>query len=189
MPAEAKWQPRNKPKPYDHKPCTNVDKDAPKTSAKDKKNRDENITLADWLQVFKWMDDHPDAGKKATVLHFKDLKKGCLVFSQSTLSLNLKKRADLKAWVNSNPFALSSKWEQIVTWPDVEWALFKWSKHMEELVTGAMLWEKWSHFEAQLNVPDKERLPGDGWISSFNKMWGRIAFIVPGVLILNPAQI
>src|SRR5882672_12816832 len=99
MPAEATRKPRDKPKPYDRKPCTTVDKDAPKTSARDKKERDENLTLSDWLQVFKWMDDHPLVGQKATAQHFKDLKIGCLTFSQHALSRNLKKRADLEARV------------------------------------------------------------------------------------------
>ena len=96
----------------------------------------------------------PLVGQKATAQNFKDLKIGCLTFSQPALSWNLKKRADLEAWVNANPSALSSKWEWIVTRPDVEWALIKWRKHMEErgkLVTGAMLSEKQARYEKQLD--------------------------------------
>ena len=88
MPAAATRKPHDKPKPYDHKPHTTVDKDAPKTSSRDKKEWDENLTLADWLHIFKWMDDHPLVGQKATAQHFKDLKTGCLPFSQPALSWN-----------------------------------------------------------------------------------------------------
>jgi len=69
----------------------------PKNICQRQKEWDKNITLADWLQVFKWMDDHPLVGQKATAQHFKDFKIGCLTFSQPTLSQNLKKQADLEA--------------------------------------------------------------------------------------------
>jgi hypothetical protein len=57
--------------------------------------------------------------------------------------------------------ALSSKRVRIVTRPDVERALFKWVKHMEELgesVTGPMLVVKREKYEKALDVPPEERM-------------------------------
>ena len=45
-----------------------------------------------------------------------------------------------------------------------------WVKHMEmkgEQTNGQMLKEKWSRFKVLFNVPDEERLSGDGCIASF----------------------
>ena len=71
----------------------------------------------------------------------------------------------MEAHVNDNPTALSSKRPRIVVRPDVEHALYLWLLHMEnkgEIVTGPMLREKCSRFEAEFQVPEKERLTGEG---------------------------
>jgi hypothetical protein len=58
----------------------------------------------------------------------------------------------------------------VVTRPDVEEALFKWVKHMEEKgehVSGPMLVTKCKKFEVALGVPENERPTSGGWISNF----------------------
>jgi hypothetical protein len=40
-----------------------------------------------------------------------------------------------------------------------------------EIITGLMLQEKHAHFEELLNVPDNQRLSGDGWVMSFCKTY------------------
>jgi hypothetical protein len=58
----------------------------------------------------------------------------------------------------------------VVTRPDVEKALFLWVRYMEqkgEQVNGPMLKEKRCRFEVLFNVPEDERLTGEGWIASF----------------------
>ena len=58
---------------------------------------------------------------------------------------------------------------------DVEWALYLWFLHMQnakgEIVTGPMLQEKCSRFEDEFQVPEKERLLGEGWLHSFCKTY------------------
>ena len=59
-----------------------------------------------------------------------------------------------------------------MTHPDIEQALVLWIAHMEEnkeTVTGPMLQEKCNRFEELLEVPENERLPGEGWVQSFCK--------------------
>jgi len=57
----------------------------------------------------------------------------------------------------------------------VERALILWVCHLAdskgEIVTGPMLQEKHVRFEALLNVPDDQRLLGDGWVTSFYKTY------------------
>ncbi|KAJ7679949.1 hypothetical protein B0H17DRAFT_1138859 [Mycena rosella] len=102
----------------------------------------EKISLSDWLQVFSFVDKHPSMTQKEVVTHFRTLATGALVFSQETLSrkLNPAKRQELEARVGSNPTALSSKRERVVTRPDVERAMILWVQSMEddkgETVTG-----------------------------------------------------
>ena len=135
-----------------------------------------NLTLFDWMTVYAYVDTlpHPiDQGE--VVRHFATrCEPGALLFSQSTLSCKLQQRADLEAWVHSNPNALSSKRPHIITRPDVDSALRLWVQHMEqqnEVVNGSMLIVKWAAFEDALNVPEEERLPGPGWVSSFCHTW------------------
>jgi hypothetical protein len=78
----------------------------------------------------------------------------------------------MEARIADNPAALSSKRPRIVTSPEVECALVLWVQHMEvrgKVVTGPMLREKRKRFEDELRVPKEERLPGEGWVSSFCK--------------------
>ncbi|KAJ7487127.1 hypothetical protein FB451DRAFT_966441, partial [Mycena latifolia] len=108
-------------KPYQHKtkdPKPKVRKeDKPKTSAKPvASGRKPQLTLADWLLVYAWVDDHPAV---------------TLEFTQSTLSRKLANRPEMEKRVESNPNALSGKRERVVTSPEVERALFLWVKSME----------------------------------------------------------
>ncbi|KIK80473.1 hypothetical protein PAXRUDRAFT_158593, partial [Paxillus rubicundulus Ve08.2h10] len=133
-----------------------------------------NLMLSDWITVFAYIDSHPTVPQNSVVKHFGTLKSGALIFTQATLSHKLHTRPVLEACVNDNPNALSSKHPRIVTRPDVERALILWVRQMEnkgETVSGPMLREKRARFEKELNVPEKERLQGDGWIASFCKTY------------------
>ena len=69
---------------------------------------------------------------------------------------------------------MSSKCAQIVTQPNVERALVLWVKHMEkkgETINGPMLQEKQQRYENDFNVPEIERLHGNGWLASFCKTY------------------
>jgi len=165
-------KPRQKPTPYVRKPKQVVDKNTPKTSATMpvvKKGR-ENLTLADWLSVFVFIDDHPLLSQEEVVRYFGEKKHGALTFSQSALSRNFKKRHELDARSQSTPMALSSKRVRVVTRPDVERALVLWIRHIEEMgetYTGDMLQSKRRRFEIMLQVPEEQRLSGKGWIHPF----------------------
>ena len=176
MPDPLKRKPRNKPaissRPAKQQKCI---KNSPRTSAQTSEvTSRQNLTLADWLTVYAFVDTHPTTSQAGIVQHFATLKKGKLIFNQSTLSRKLQERPKLEARVNDNPAALSSKRPRVVTCPQVERALVLWIQHMEaigEVVTGPMLREKRKRFEEELQVPDKERLPGDGWVASFCKTY------------------
>ncbi|KAF8263657.1 hypothetical protein EI94DRAFT_1875459, partial [Lactarius quietus] len=99
------------------KPVTK--KDASKSSAKSSVTQSrENLTLADWFTVFKFIDEHPQIPQTQVVNHFKTCKDGALIFTQPTLSRKLEQRAEVKSCGDSNPNALSSKQPHIVTHPD-----------------------------------------------------------------------
>ena len=68
-----------------------------------------NLTLADWLTVYAYVDQHPTAKQGDVVRHFATLESGALIFDQSTLSRKLRERPDMEARVNDDPSALSSK--------------------------------------------------------------------------------
>lgn len=170
MTKELTRKPRDKPKPYNQQPKVQKVKDAPKTTAKPQKTKGENLTLADWLLVFAYIDKHPHNTQSEIVQHFQTRKEGILTFMQSSLSRNLKKREELERRPEQFPNALSSKRVRVVTRPDVERALVLWVRHMEEkgeYVTRPMLKEKRGRFEKCLNVPEAECLLGDGWIGPF----------------------
>jgi Tc5 transposase DNA-binding domain len=173
MPPEPSRKPRPKPKPYERKPQQKKPKDAPATSAGPSKNqRRANLTLHDWMTVFAFVDKHPALSQGEIVTYFGTRMEGALEFTQCTLSRKLRDRASLEARIDSNPSALSSKRPRIVVRPDVERALYLWVKHMEEkreTVSGPMLRAKRRRFEELFNVPEEERLPGDGWVASFCK--------------------
>ena len=167
---------RDKVTPYTRKPGPHVDKDRPKTSAKLAKTKStrENLTLSDWLTVFAYIDNHPSHSQGQVVRHFSEKVDGALIFKQSTLSRKIKIRATLEERAQSTPTALSSKRARIVTRPDVEHALILWVRHMEErkeTVSGPMLREKRKRFEELLQVPETERLPGEGWVVPFCKAY------------------
>ncbi|KLO10496.1 DDE-domain-containing protein [Schizopora paradoxa] len=171
-------KPRRNDKPYQKKPGPKPKKDAlpasqhgHKTSAKpkEKKHRD-NLTLADWMMVFAYIDEHPTSSQTDIVNHFHDRHEGALVFTQGTLSRKIKKRAELEERVNSTPTALDSKRPRVVTRPDVEEALVLWVRHMEqkgETVSGKMLVEKRKRFEERMEIPEAQRLQGEGWVQKF----------------------
>ena len=164
---------RNKVTPYTRKPKPLVDKDRPKTSAKPAKTR-ENLTLSDWLTVFAFIDSHPSHSQGKVVRHFSERIDGALIFKQSTLSRKIKMRATLEERAKSIPTALSSKRARVVTRPDVERALILWVRHMEEkkeTVSGSILREKRKQIEEMLQVPETERLPGEGWVAPFRKAY------------------
>ena len=98
--------------------------DAPRTSAQTLPvHIRQNLTLADWMMVYSFIDDHPNAAQADVVRQFASLKTGKLVFDQSTLCRKLRERPKMEARINDNPAALSSKRPQIVTCPEVEHAL------------------------------------------------------------------
>lgn len=163
---------RKPPAPYARKPGPKPKvKDAPKSSAiVAPKHQRQNLTLHDWLTVIEFYENHPTMSQGQIVAHFSTLKDGKLIFDQSSLSRNLKKKDNLKAQALSFPNALSSKRPRIVTQPQVDQALILWVRHMEEkkeTVTGPMLIAKRAQFEEQFGVPEEERLSGEGWLPSF----------------------
>ena len=193
MPADRR-KPRPKPLPYNRKPRKQAEKDAPVTAAKIKsKATRENLSLHDWLTVFAYIDKHPSISQGDIVGHFASKTNGSLHFTQSTLSWKLKMRRQLEEQVHNNPNALSAKRRRIVMRPDIEEAPVKWVQQMEnknEHVTGAMLQEKRLRFENLLEVPEEERLTGEGWVTSFKKAYklreirrhGEAASVDPGAV-------
>ncbi|KAH9013971.1 hypothetical protein EDB85DRAFT_1852030, partial [Lactarius pseudohatsudake] len=143
-------------------------KNLPKTSAITKPKQEwSNLTLSDWLKVIQYYDSNQPISQPEVVKYFSNCSEGALLFSQSALSQHLsqKGREEDQQRLLSNPTALSGKKAQLVTWPDVEKALFLWVKHMEEKlehVTSAMLVAKQGKFEDLLEIPEEERLHSDG---------------------------
>jgi len=156
-------------------PQQKVNKNAPKTSAQPilpKKRA--KLTNHDWMTIYAYVDAHPGTPQEKIVDHFRNRTEGRLIFDQSTLSRKLKVRAEIENRSMSYPNGLSQKRVRIVTRPDVDSALFYWVKAMEakrESVTGAMLVAKRAKFEERFNVPQEERLGGEGWIPSFKKAY------------------
>lgn len=177
MPEILKRKPRDPPKitPVKRRKIGVDINNGPRTSAQlPKTSSRQNLTLSDWMTVYSYVDLYPNVSQADIVRHFSTLATGALVFDQSTLSRKLRDCTKMEARVNSNPTALSSKRPRIVTRPDVERALYLWILHMEnkrETVTGPMLREKRSRFEDEFQVPEKERLLGEGWLHSFCKAY------------------
>ncbi|KAJ7584558.1 hypothetical protein C8J56DRAFT_789658, partial [Mycena floridula] len=165
--SEPKRKPRTNSKPYDRAPrALKPTQPAHKSSAKPiESTRRSNLTLGDWLEVFKFYDSHPGIKQGNVVKHFATRREGALIFTQSALSKKLSARTVLEARVDSNPTALSSKRPRVVTRPDVERALLLWFHGMEdrgETVSGLMLGEKHHRFEKLFDVPEAECLTGTG---------------------------
>ena len=151
-------------------------KETPKTSARPiEKPRRENLTLFDWITVYKYVDTLPHPINQGKVVkYFATRPQNALLFSQPTLSRKLKERSEMEARVQSNPNALSCKRPRVVTRPDVDHALWVWVQEMEkkrEPVNGPMLMAKREAYEEALEVPEDERLPGPGWIQPFCHAW------------------
>ncbi|KAI0688804.1 hypothetical protein C8T65DRAFT_551116, partial [Cerioporus squamosus] len=125
----------------------------------------QSLTLGDWLNVFRFIDDHPHMTQNQVVKHFGSLKTGRLVFTQGALSKNLKRRGELEKQSDGCANAVSMKRRRVVTAPEVDTALEMWTKNMEargETYTGGMLVEKRRRFEEQLGIPEERRLKGQG---------------------------
>ena len=165
---------RSKARPA-KKPRVPKPKNLPATSALppiDDKRR--NLTLADWMTVYAYIDSHPDANQGEIVKYFRTHPSGRLIFDQSTLSRKLRDRSKLETHIDSHPSVLSGKRPRAVVRPDVERGLIKWIKHMEsrrETVTGPMLKEKRTRFEDEFDVPEAERLIGGSWVQRFCKAY------------------
>jgi hypothetical protein len=175
-PEEKVRKPRAGHKPYNRPLKPHVPKaKAPKTSAvvqQSQKHIHQYLTLHDWLTVVAYFDGHQPISQDDVVKHFANNKDGILIFTQCSLSRHLseKGRMEDKRRLEATPTALSSKRARIVTRPDVEAALFKWVKHMEEKgehVSGAMLMVKREKFEEALDVPEEARLKTGGWVTNF----------------------
>jgi hypothetical protein len=175
MPVEKQRKPRETGKPYKLKPKEPKAKvkkaDLPKTSAKPVASaRKPQLTLADWMTVYAYVDAHPKTSQGDIVRYFATRAEGALEFTQSTLSRKLDNRVEMEQRVHSNPNALSGKRARVVTSPEVERALFLWVMSMEakgESPNGPMLKEKRKRFEERFEIPDNQRLKGDGWIFPF----------------------
>ncbi|KIJ29371.1 hypothetical protein M422DRAFT_269208 [Sphaerobolus stellatus SS14] len=113
--AEPKRKPRIWKPPVNRKPRAKRE-EKPKTSAKVAiKERHENLTTYDWLQVFVFMDKNPGMSQIKVVDHFSSRPKGALVFTQAMLLRHLAARKTLEERVGNEPGALSSKRCCIVT--------------------------------------------------------------------------
>lgn len=190
-----KRKPRTSTKPYVRKdPSQRKRKDpnAPKSSAVlPPKHGRTHLTLADWLMVVDYADKNPHLTQQEVVQHFKTRPEGMLFFSHAAPSLSrhlsVDGRAEDQAKAVSTPNALSGKRARIVTRPDVEDALYLWTRSLElrgETVTGAMLVEKRRLFEERMNVPTDERLRGTGGVAGFLK-----AYVSQGPIGVNVAEL
>ncbi|THV02306.1 DDE-domain-containing protein [Dendrothele bispora CBS 962.96] len=154
-------------------------KDASKTSAVklDEKEKRQNLTLADWLGVVEYFDNHQPMTQAECVEYFAKRREGALFFNQTTLGRHLNKtgrKKDQDLLKNGTPNMLLSKRVRVVSSPEVEKALWYWCQSMEakgEHYTGPMLLEKRCRFEDQFNVPQNSRPTTEGRIQSFKKTY------------------
>ncbi|KIK77587.1 hypothetical protein PAXRUDRAFT_166397 [Paxillus rubicundulus Ve08.2h10] len=174
MPESLKRKPQDVPTVKGTKPAKQQKtKDTPRTSGQMPMIQ-QNLTLADWMHVYSFVDAHPSVTQTQIVQHFNSLKTNALLFDQSTLSRKLQEYPKMEAHIDDNPTALSSKRPCAVTSPAVELALIHWVQHMEakgETATGPMLQEKCRRFEEELQVPEKERLLSERWLQAFCKTY------------------
>ncbi|KAG1904316.1 uncharacterized protein F5891DRAFT_945823 [Suillus fuscotomentosus] len=70
----------------------------------------QNLTLKDWIAIFRYIDAHPDLPQERVVQYFKTKPQDALEFTQATLSQKLKDHQQFEQRVNSHPNALLSKW-------------------------------------------------------------------------------
>jgi hypothetical protein len=94
-----------------------AEKPAYESSAKpvETKPHCENLTYGDWLEVLDWKKSHPAMSQGDIVRHFATHKQRQLVFQQPALSKALGREAEIRARVEENPGALSSKRPRFVT--------------------------------------------------------------------------
>ena len=137
----------------------------------------ELLTFSNWLEMVNYFDTHQPMTQQELVKYFATWPERVLVFTQSGLSHHL----NAQGWVAdqgrlaSTPMVLSMKKLSVITWPDVDRALFLWYKHMEEkkeCVTGPMLTAKWGRFQKEMGVPEAERMHSKGWIQKFHTTYG-----------------
>lgn len=176
MPAKSSRLLHLKPgNPYARSTTKPVAKATHKTSAqKPQQKTRPHLTTGDWLTVFQYVDTHPHSRHQDIVAFFTNRKGGALLFTQPTLSQKLAARPVVEALAKENPNALSSKKSRVVTHPEVERVIVLWYQNMQsrgETVTGAMLMEKRRRIEDMMDVPDTQRLEGEGWMRSFCKAW------------------
>ncbi|KAL1699490.1 hypothetical protein EV121DRAFT_172519, partial [Schizophyllum commune] len=139
------------------------------------------LTTADWLLVFAFIDANPGLTQKKVVEHFRTRPEGALVFAQPTLVRKLRERHIIEARAVATPNGMSLKRDRVVTNPLVEKALVKLIRQFEERgdhYTGDMLQVARGKFEEQLDVPVEQRLgagsprESKGWIASFKTAYG-----------------
>ncbi|KIK92042.1 hypothetical protein PAXRUDRAFT_148165 [Paxillus rubicundulus Ve08.2h10] len=152
MPESLKHKPRDVPTVKGTKPAKRQKtKDTPHTSGQMPMTQ-QNLTLANWMHIYSFVDSHPSVAQTQIVQHFNSLKTNAPLFEQSTLSCKLWERPKMEAHIDDNPTTLSSKRPHVVTSPAVELALIHWVQHMEargETATGPMLLEKCRRFEEE----------------------------------------
>jgi Tc5 transposase DNA-binding domain len=172
-PRQKVHKPQATHKPYNRAPKLPTNGQQLKTSAiAPQKHSRHNLTLNDWLVVVAYYDTHQPISQEEVIKHFATKEDGALIFAQSSLSRHLSESGckEDKMRLDSNPTALSAKRTRVVTRPDVEMALVKWVRHMEERgehVSGPMLIAKCKKFEGALDVPVEERLTSTGWVTNF----------------------
>ncbi|KIK75551.1 hypothetical protein PAXRUDRAFT_172509 [Paxillus rubicundulus Ve08.2h10] len=107
---DAKQKPRDKPTNRPPVKRQKHTEDAPATTAKSlQQTSRQNLTLANWLFVYAYIDAHPDTSQANIVEYFQTCQEGALIFTQSTLSRKLQEHSKMEAHANDNPIALSSK--------------------------------------------------------------------------------
>jgi Tc5 transposase DNA-binding domain len=175
MPKDRAQKPCGKPTPYQCRPKQPSKKDVPKTSVKlITSSKCINLTLADWLTVINFVNDHPHLSQERVIDHFQTKREGALIFTQSALSQKLRNHTKLNKRSQSNPSALSVKRPCVVMQPNVERALVLWINHMiekGETISGPMLCKKRKWFEELFKVPDDQKLREDRWVASFCKTY------------------
>ncbi|KIJ23005.1 hypothetical protein M422DRAFT_276495 [Sphaerobolus stellatus SS14] len=113
--AEPKCKPHIWKPPVNRKPRAKKE-GKPKTSTKVAiKERHENLTTYDWLQVFTFMEKNPGMSQIKVVDYFNSRPEGALVFTQATLLRCLAARKTLEEHIENEPGALSSKRRRMVT--------------------------------------------------------------------------
>lgn len=158
--------------PYSKKPGPKgpQSRNQPGSASKGTKQSSKQLTNHDWLTVFAWMDanSHQIRSQQDVVNHFA--KDGTLIFTQATLSRNLKKRGDIEATVKANPAALSARRQRVVVAPEVERAVWYWVQDMlanSRAINGPVLTAKRKSLEERFNVPPEKRLSDKGWLQGF----------------------